>query len=186
MMADLLKGISVFLVGMMGTGKTTVGKILAQKLGYIFFDTDVLIEQVTAQSINEIFATEGEESFRDIEGQILGELAAYTQSVVATGGGIVLRQANWSYLRHGLIIWLDAPVPLLVKRLAADTTRPLLQAADLNLKLTALLEQRQSLYAEADLRISIEENETPEQITAKILESIPTVLKPPAELPELN
>lgn len=176
-MTNSLQGISIFLIGMMGTGKTTVGQVLAQRLGYRFFDSDDLIERVTQQSINGIFTSQGEESFRDIESKVLAELSAYTKSVIATGGGIVLRPTNWSYLHHGLIIWLDAPVEVLKKRLVEDTTRPLLQESDLTFKLSTLLEQRRALYQQADLHIHIEENQTPEQITAKLIEQIPTVLK---------
>ncbi|AFY76832.1 shikimate kinase [Pleurocapsa sp. PCC 7327] len=183
-MTNLLQGVSVFLVGIMGTGKTTVGQILAQQLGYRFFDTDVLIERVAGQTINEIFARQGEERFRELETQVLAELSAYTKSVIATGGGIVMRPINWSYLHHGLIVWLDAPVELLRKRLAEDTTRPLLQAIDRAKKLSSLLEIRRPLYQQADLQIAIAQNQTPEQITAKLIEQIPTVLKSKATPPE--
>ena len=175
---QLLQGINIFLIGMMGTGKTTIGKILAQRLGYRFFDTDVLIERVTQKTINHIFTTQGEETFRDIESQVLAELSACTRSVVATGGGIILRPKNWSYLHHGLIIWLDTPVDLLTKRLAKDETRPLLQDADLTVKLQSLLAQRQHLYAQGDLHILIQENQSPDNIVKEIFEVIPTVIKP--------
>ena len=172
-----LQGINIYLIGMMGTGKTTVGRILARKLGYRFFDTDTLIEQVTGQSISEIFAREGEESFREIETKVLAELAAYTRSVIATGGGIVLRPKNWSYLHYGLIVWLDAPLDVLVTRLADDRTRPLKS------RLTELIEQRRPLYAQADLPIPIEASQTPEQIASQILNKIPSVLKPKPQSP---
>ena len=175
---QLLQGVNIFLIGMMGTGKTTIGKILAQRLGYRFFDTDVLIERVTQQTINSIFTTQGEEAFRDIESQVLAELSACTRSVIATGGGIILRPKNWSYLHHGLIIWLDTPVNLLTKRLAKDQTRPLLQDEDLTIKLQSLLAQRQPLYAQGDLHILIQENQSPHDIVKEIFEVIPTVIKP--------
>ncbi len=173
-MTDRLKGLSIFLIGMMGTGKTTVGKTLARQLGYRFFDTDVLIERVSNQSIKKIFATQREEGFRDLETQVLSEVCACTRSVIATGGGIILRQKNWSYLHHGLIIWLDAPVELLRQRVAQDTMQERPLAADL----AALLEKRRSLYAEADLHISLNAVETPEQIAGRIIEEIPTILQP--------
>ena len=176
-MNNLLQGVNIFLIGMMGTGKTTVGNLLARKLGYRFFDTDILIEKVAGQTINQIFATEGEESFRDLESKVLGELSTYTRSAIATGGGIVLRTKNWSYLHHGLIIWLDTPVELLTKRLTEDTTRPLLKETDLNSKLTSLLEHRRSLYAQADLHIEIKIEQTPEHIASEVIEMIPTILK---------
>lgn len=173
-MQELLGGTNIFLIGMMGTGKTTVGKLLAQELGYRFFDTDVLIEQVTQQPIEKIFTSIGEENFRQIESQVLMEVAACTKSVIATGGGIILRSQNWSHLRHGLIIWLDASVELLTARLANDYTRPLLQKTDLTSRLNSLLEQRRSLYAQGDLRIFINENDTPEMLISRILAKIPS------------
>ena len=103
-MSNLLKGVNIYLIGMMGVGKTTVAQILAQRLGYRFFDTDTLLEQVAGRTINEIFASEGEAAFRELETKILAELSAYTKIAIATGGGIVLRQQNWSYLHHGLIV----------------------------------------------------------------------------------
>lgn len=172
-----LKGINIYLVGMMGTGKTTIGKVLAQKLEYRFFDSDDILEKVTQTSINEIFANQGEKVFRQLETQVLGQLCAYTKAVIATGGGAVLKTKNWSYLHHGLVIWLDAPVELLYQRLAQDNTRPLLNGQDLRQKLTSILETRESFYGEADLRISIQSEQTPTAIAESILEQIPTVLK---------
>lgn len=176
-MSDQLQGLNIYLIGMMGTGKTTVGQVLARKLSYRFFDTDVLIERVAQKSINDLFAEEGETYFRYLESQVLNHLSAYGRSVIATGGGIVLRQLNWSYLRDGLTIWLDAPVDLLVERLAEDDTRPLLKTDELPHKLTTLLTERKALYQEADLHILIEAQETPDAITDKILTAIPTILK---------
>ena len=176
-MGDRLQGLNLYLIGMMGTGKTTVGQRLAKELGYRFFDTDVLIERVAQKSINELFAEDGEAFFRELESQVLGEVSACTRSVIATGGGAVLRPVNWGYLRHGLIIWLDAPISLLVERLAEDDTRPLLEMDNLSLKLETLFAERKSLYQEADLQIAITKNENPEQIVSKILEQIPNVLK---------
>ena len=177
-MNDLLKGLNVYLVGMMGSGKTTVGKLLAEKLDYRFLDTDILIETIAGKTIKEIFAQEGEVKFRELETQVLAEVCAYTRSVISTGGGIVLEAKNWSYLHYGLIIWLDAPVELLVKRLAGDDTRPLLKETDLNLKLTSLLEQRKSFYEEADLHIVIEESQTIREIVREIITQIPSKIKP--------
>ncbi len=179
----MLKGVNVYLIGMMGAGKTSVGSLLAQQLGYRFFDTDVLIEQVARQSINEIFANSGEDAFRQIESQVLAEISAYTNLTIATGGGIVLRRENWSYLHHGLIVWLDVPVELLISRLADDTARPLLQDPDPAAKLQRLLDQRQRLYAQADLKITVDTDETPEQVAKRVIEAIPQVLKPATTRP---
>lgn len=174
----MLKGLNIYLIGMMGAGKTTVGRELATQLGYRFFDTDTLIEQAARQTINDIFVNSGEDAFRQIETQVLAEISAYTRLAIATGGGIVLRRENWSYLHHGLIVWLDAPVELLIARLADDTSRPLLQDPDPATRLQTLLDQRQRLYAQADIQITLNAGETPAQVATRVIESIPQVLKP--------
>ncbi|MBW4646563.1 MAG: shikimate kinase [Goleter apudmare HA4340-LM2] len=176
-MSNLLQGVNLYLIGIMGSGKTTVGRLLAQQLGYGFVDTDNIIVQAAGKSINQIFTNAGEAAFRQLESDVLAQVCAYTKLVIATGGGIVMQQENWSYLHHGLIVWLDAPVELLYNRLLEDTTRPLLQDVDLKGKLRSLLEQRTPLYSQADLRITISEGETPEQITTRIMAAIPSVLK---------
>lgn len=177
-MNSLLKGVNLYLVGMMGAGKTTVGRLMATHLGYRFVDTDAVIEQLTGQSITQLFAGVGEVAFRQMESQVLAEVSAYTNLAIATGGGIVLRRENWSYLHHGLIVWLDVPAELLYARLQTDTSRPLLNDPDPLGKLRSLLEQRQPLYAQADLRVTVSGEETSVQLAKRVLEEIPTVLKP--------
>ncbi len=162
----------------MGSGKTTVGQHLAAHLDYRFFDTDTVVEQVAKQPIRELFAQSGEAEFRTLESQVLAELSAYTRLAIATGGGIVLKRKNWSYLRHGIIVWLDVPVEQLQRRLQADTTRPLLQEADPLTTLQALLAQRESLYAQADVHVCVAEDETPEQVATRAIALIQRVLKP--------
>ncbi|MEA5515164.1 shikimate kinase [Nodularia sp. UHCC 0506] len=176
-MNSLLQGINLYLIGMMGAGKTTVGQLLANHLSYRFLDTDSVITQSAGKSVNQLFAEEGEAAFRQLESNVLAQVCAYTQLVVSTGGGIVLRPENWSYLHHGLVVWLDVPVELLYTRLLEDTTRPLLQDADPQGKLRSLLEQRTPLYSQADLKITITAEETPEAIANKIIQAIPSVLK---------
>lgn len=185
-MDRLLKGVNLYLVGMMGAGKTTVGRLLANQLDYRFVDTDAVISQYAGKSITQLFAEEKEAAFRHLESQVLAQVCAYTNLAIATGGGIVLRRENWSYLHHGLVVWLDVPVELLYARLADDTTRPILQGTDLLAKLQTLLEQRQSLYAQADLRVTVSNEETPEQIATRVLEKIPSVLKVPRQPRELR
>ena len=169
-MNNLLQGVNVYLIGMMGSGKSTIGKILARKLNYRFFDTDVLIENVADKPIPEIFAHEGEEYFRDLETQVLKELSAYRSSAIATGGGIIQKPINWSYLRQGLIVWLDVDVDILKKRISGDENRPL---AD---NLEPLLEKRYSLYSLADLHIKCLDEQTPEQVANRIMEQIPGMI----------
>lgn len=176
--SDFLKGTNLYLIGMMGAGKTTIGQHLAATLNYRFFDTDRVIEQVTGQSIHELFAQDGEAEFRKLESQVLAQLSAYTRLTIATGGGIVLTRENWGYLRHGIVVWLDVPVAQLRERLQADKTRPLLQDTDPAVKLQTLLEQRQLLYAQADVRISHHNEETPEHVAERAIEQIKQALKP--------
>lgn len=156
MSASFLKKTNVYLVGMMGAGKTTVGRKLANRLGYGFLDTDKLIEQALGKSVSDIFATEGEAAFRRLESDVLCEVSAYTSQVVATGGGIVTQPMNWSYLRHGVVIWLDVPVPVLVSRLSGDSSRPLLKDADLTTKLEDLFSDRHQMYELADIWMAYE------------------------------
>ena len=168
--SNLLRGVNVYLIGMMGSGKTTIGKVLAHKLNYRFFDTDVLIEKVAQKTIPEIFATEGESYFRELETQVLRELSAYNHSAIATGGGIIQKTVNWSFLRQGLIVWIDADLELLLERVAEDTNRPLAG------KLQSLLSKRRSLYAQADLTVNSDRVKTPEQVATEIITKIPDKL----------
>lgn len=176
-LSNRLRGTNLYLVGMMGAGKSTVGRLVAQRLSYRFFDTDSIIERAAGQSINQIFAS-GESEFRQLETQVLAELSAYTRLVVATGGGIVTPPQNWSYLRHGLVIWLNVPLEVLHHRLRKDTSRPLLQTADPLAKLQLLLQERRALYAQADLEIRVSASDSAEQVAQRLLAEIPTVLKP--------
>ena len=172
-MSNLLQGLNIYLIGMMGSGKTTIGNHLAQSLNYRFIDTDQTIEEKEDKSVSAIFDESGEASFRELETKVLAELSVYTRTVIATGGGIIGQQRNWSYLRQGLIVWLDVDLEILKKRVAQDATRPL---AD---KLESLLKTRRSLYAQADIQIKVSSasEPSPEELAAQIMETIPTVLK---------
>ena len=177
-MNNLLKGVNLYLVGMMGVGKTTVGQQLAMKLGYGFVDIDAVIVKATGQSIAQLFAEWGEAQFRQLESQVLAEVSTYTKLVIATGGGIILQRENWSYLHHGIVVWLDVPVEEICVRLAGDTTRPLLQGDPAG-RLALLLEQRQAMYAQADIQVKSSNAETPKQLATRLLNLIPTVLNAP-------
>ncbi len=168
----MLKGVSVFLIGMMGVGKTTIAQLLAKQLDYEFFDVDQFIEQATGQTVSTIFAESGEAIFRQLETATLSQVSARLRRVVATGGGIVLAPENWGYLKHGVIVWLDVPVEQLRDRLSQDTTRPLLQNQDLTDRLTQLSTERRSRYAQADIHIQVMPGETPEQVTARVIDAI--------------
>lgn len=173
-MSNILQGLNIYLIGMMGAGKTTVGQHLAQQLNYRFIDTDGAIEAISSKPISSIFARDGEAYFRKLETKVLAELSVYTRTVVATGGGIIQEQVNWSYLRDGLVVWLDVDLEILKQRVAQDETRPLAN------KLESLLNARRSLYEQADLRITTS-TKTAEEISAQIIELIPSVLKHQSE-----
>jgi shikimate kinase len=180
-----LQGLNIYLIGMMGSGKSTIGPLLAEHLGYSFLDTDTTIEKLVGQSVGEIFQTVGEAEFRQIETQVLAEVSAHLRLIVATGGGIAIERENWNHLHQGLVIWLDPPVEILVERLQGDTTRPLLaNSADLQSRLATILAERRHRYAEADIQISIDRNLTTEEIIDRILAAIPTVLKAPTAIPD--
>ncbi|MCF2972270.1 shikimate kinase [Synechococcus sp. Nb3U1] len=181
--AERLQGVNLYLIGMMASGKSTLGIELATQLGFQFFDTDALVEQIAGCPIPQIFADQGEAAFRDLETQVLAQLSSYTRLVIATGGGIVLRPQNWSYLHHGLTIWLDVAPALIWERLLKDPgQRPLLQTPDPEVTLHRLMEQRQPFYAQADVRVSIlSETRLPQlaeqvwqAIRARLREGIPS------------
>jgi shikimate kinase len=176
-MNEFLQGINVYLIGMPGCGKSTLGQVLAARLGYQFFDTDRMIEQLTQKTVAQVFAELGEAEFRDLETQVLGQLSAYTRLAIATGGGIVLRQQNWSYLRHGAILWLDAPLAQLQQRLQADRSRPLLQTEDLQTRLQTLWSDRQRLYAQADVQVGYQAEESVEQLGDRAIDALQTIVK---------
>ena len=176
-----LAGRSLYLVGMMGSGKTSTGRPLAERLGYGFVDADAVIEQAAGCSIPEIFDRDGEAGFRSLESQVLSAISQRHSLVVATGGGVVTQPENWGMLHSGIVIWLDVMPDQLLQRLNADSTvRPLLQTADPEAALNALLNERRPLYAEADLTVVIND-ETPEAVADGILQLVPSLLKDPTQ-----
>ena len=176
-----LGGRSLYLVGMMGSGKTSTGRPLAEQLGYGFVDADAVIEQAAGCSIPEIFERDGEAGFRALESQVLNAIGQRHSLVVATGGGVVTQQENWGLLHSGIVVWLDVVPEQLMQRLRADSTvRPLLQTVDPDAALNALLNQRRPLYAEADLTVVIDQ-ETPAAVADGILQLLPSLLKDPTQ-----
>lgn len=179
-----LEGLNLYLVGMMGSGKSSAGRHLAERLGYRFLDADSSIEQVAGRSIPELFASEGEAGFRDLEAAVLNQIASWHSLVVATGGGVVTRPENWGQLQQGVVIWLDAPDALLLERLSADPTpRPLMQSADPAARLGELMTQRRPLYAQADLHI-VQDGRSADQVAEQVLEALPGVLKERTAAPQ--
>ncbi len=148
---------NVFLIGMMASGKTTVGRHLANVLGLDFVDADQVIEQRAGADIAWIFDLEGEAGFREREENVIDELTRRDGVVLATGGGVVLREANRARLRErGVVVYLDTPLKRLVARARNDRHRPLLSEGDPEETLRRLLDERGGLYAEtADLAVRV-------------------------------
>ncbi len=150
---------SIFLVGPMGAGKSTVGRLLAEKLHYQFMDSDHEIESRTGASIPMIFDIEGESGFREREAQMIDELTQRTETVLATGGGVVEREVNRQHLRsRGFVVYLKSPVKALIQRTRHDRNRPLLQTGDPAKVLRELMEKREPWYIEmADLVVETQQ-----------------------------
>lgn len=140
---------NLFLVGLMGAGKTTVGKLLAKHLGKRFIDADHEIEQRTGVKIAVIFELEGEDGFRAREEAVIADLTQQTDIVLATGGGAILRESNRHVLKdRGIVIYLRASADDLWRRTRNDKNRPLLQTENPRARLQELLSQRDPLYRE--------------------------------------
>ena len=138
---------NIFLVGLMGAGKTSVGRVLARRLGKAFYDCDQEIERATGVKVPVIFDIEGEAGFRAREARALAELVTRTDIVLATGGGAVLSAANRQLLaKHGVVVYLRATATDLWQRTRHDRNRPLLQTPDPLARLKELYEERDPLY----------------------------------------
>lgn len=165
---------NIVLIGFMGCGKSTVGRELHQRLGYRLIDTDHEIEERAGRTIAAIFADSGEETFRDFESELLRELTSPDQPrrIVSTGGGIVGREGNRELLRQlGYVVWLCAPMEIILERTAKNRDRPLLHTDDPAERIRTLLRIREPLYAEtAHLRLDTSDLDSGE-IATGILES---------------
>lgn len=149
----------LYLVGFMASGKSTVGKTLAEEIGWSFVDIDAEIEQQNGITIAEMFRTQGESFFREVERNTIVRHVAQIQSglptVVALGGGAFAQLPNRELLENnGVTIWLDCPFAVILGRLNGDTTRPLAANRE---RLAQLYEDRRVIYSEADYRVAIEE-----------------------------
>lgn len=143
---------SLVLVGLMGCGKSSIGKRLAARLALPFVDADDEIVKAAGQSINEIFAEQGEAYFREGERRVIQRILANGQQILATGGGAFMNADTRASIRkHGISIWLRAELPVLMKRVSKRDTRPLLRTSDPEAVMRQLMETRYPVYAEADL-----------------------------------
>jgi shikimate kinase len=149
-----LDGHAIVLVGLMGAGKTTVGRRLAEKLGLAFVDADHEIELAAGQTIPEIFARHGETYFRDGERKVIARLLENGAQVLATGGGAYMNaETRAAIRRHGISIWLRADFDLLMSRVRRRSNRPLLQNDDPEAVMRKLIAERYPVYAEADITV---------------------------------
>ena len=173
-----LKGRSIFLIGMMGSGKSSTGPILAEILKYKYVDLDELIEKLTKKTIDKIFIEEGEKYFRDLETQCLQEIIKFPSTVVSTGGGVVLKKENWGFLRQGIVVWLDINQQVVIERLdqTKSDSRPLLKGKNVKLMYQEIFEIRKDIYAQADLRVEIN-NEGVKSIAEKIIRALKEKIK---------
>ena len=145
---------SVVLVGMMGAGKSTIGRRLSARLRLPFLDADIEIEAAAAMSIPEIFETHGEPHFRDGEARVIARLLDSGPAVLATGGGAFMREETRSRIRRQAVsVWLKADADIIMRRVKRRADRPLLQTADPAATVGRLIEEREPIYQHADLTI---------------------------------
>ncbi len=164
---------AVVLIGMMGAGKTAVGNALARILDVPFLDSDEEIERAAAMSVAEIFRRDGEAFFRAREAEVLARLLSGPPCILSTGGGAYLAPGNRALIAEkGVAVWLKADLELLWQRVRHKNTRPLLRTADPKATLTALLEARAPIYAEAGITVQAQADYTVEQMAAKVVAAL--------------
>ena len=176
---EKLGGRNIFLIGMMGSGKSQTGPVLAKMINYAFVDTDDVIEKASKQSISSIFEKDGEKVFRDVEKKVLKEISQHHSLVIATGGGLVTLPENWGMLHQGIVIWLDLDLKRSIKRLESDQKRrPLLLGDNLAENFSQIYESRKPIYLESDLRIEVED-QSPYEVATMVAEHLPSILIDP-------
>jgi shikimate kinase len=173
---------TIVLVGLMGAGKSKIGRRLAARLNLPFFDSDHEIEMAAGESIEEIFANRGERVFRDGERRVIARLLAQPVHVLATGGGAFMDEMTRAVIeRRGVSLWLRADLDVLVSRVSRRSDRPLLKVGDARMVLGALIEQRYPVYAEANVMIESGEG-PPESTVARAIAALadfPLATTPP-------
>lgn len=164
-------GARLFLIGMMGAGKSTVGRLLARRCGFDFIDCDRELEARSGVSVATIFELEGEENFRRREAILIDELTQRARTVLATGGGAILSDENRRHLRErGLVIYLRASVDEILRRTQKDRARPLLQTGDRRGRIAQLLAEREALY-EQIAHVTVQSSSgNPNRLVAKLLQ----------------
>lgn len=164
---------SVVLVGMMGSGKTAVGKALAARLGVPFLDSDAAIEEAAQASIAEIFARDGEAFFRDREAEVIARLLSGVPAVLSTGGGAFMAPRNRAEISaRGVSVWLDVPFELLWERVRHKDTRPLLRTADPRGTLAQIFGARVPVYGLADIAVRARAGFSVEETAEQVIEAL--------------
>lgn len=164
---------TIVMIGMMGAGKTAVGRALANRLNVPFLDSDAEIVEAANMSIAEIFARDGEAFFRAKETQVIRRLLETERCVLSTGGGAYLSGTNREMISEkGVAVWLNADLELLWTRVRHKDTRPLLRTADPYATLQGLYDQRVPLYAKADLEVVADRSFTIDQMADRVLEKL--------------
>jgi shikimate kinase len=145
---------NIILTGFRATGKTAVGRQLADRLGYAFVDLDALLEAETGMSIPQLFTERGEAAFRELESQMVERVAQQRRCVIATGGGTVVSPSNLRALKQsGVVVTLTADLETLLSRLGMATDQPILRGDDLRARVEQLLAERREAYAQADVTV---------------------------------
>lgn len=166
---------TVVLVGMMGAGKTAVGRALAARLGVPFLDSDAEIESAANMTIPEIFARDGEAFFRAKESQVIGRLLDEERGILSTGGGAFMSEGNRQMISdRGVSVWLRADLNVLWNRVRHKDTRPLLRTADPHATLRALYEERVPIYQQADLVAESDGETAIEDMVDRVLAALVT------------
>jgi len=161
---------NIFIVGPMGSGKSTVGKIISDELFLNFFDTDDEIESRTGASIDWIFDLEGEEGFRKRESSILEEMVKQNSIVLSTGGGIILSDSNREMLSsRGTVFYLSTPISVQIERTSKDKDRPLLKNGNPEEILTRLQKERKDLYESVSDHVIETENKSSQEVASEII-----------------
>ena len=149
--------VNIALIGFMGAGKTSVGRLVSEQLGFDYLDTDEMIQSRTGRTITDIFAKDGEPAFRKLEEQIVAELTTHERTVISTGGGLPVNPKNLASLKiHALVVCLWASPDKIWERVRNQTHRPLLNTPDPKGKIRELLAEREPFYRKADVLLNTE------------------------------
>lgn len=168
------------LIGFMGTGKSSVGRLAAGQLHFSFLDTDELIESHVGKSVSEIFAQAGEIAFREIEKQVVEELSRSRRTVISTGGGLGASEANLlSLKKHALLVCLWASPEVIWDRVRTQVHRPLLQGPDPIGKIRQLLAAREPFYRQADVLVNTEQRSV-KDVALQVLHQFHVASRPPS------